>query len=123
MTLLDAAALRAAVAPAGAGCANCGELRAPGWESVTGPVGEPQLACIGTLRDPDLEEPTLLERHAPGTSYWHARAPVAVTHFPYNRCTVWRCPQCRRGFLQYTEAGGYYVDHRLRELDPALIED
>ena len=28
----------------------------------------------------------------------------------YNRCSVWCCPQCRRGFLQYTETGGYYVE-------------
>lgn len=121
--LLDAAALRTAVAPAGEGCGHCHELRAPGWESVTGPLGPPLLEPVGTLRDPAVDEPTLEERHAPGTSYWHARAPVVPTHFPYNRCTVWRCPQCRRGFLQYTEAGGYYVDHRLRELDPAIIED
>jgi len=25
--------------------------------------------------------------------------------------------------VQYTEAGGYYVDHRIREIDPTLIED
>jgi hypothetical protein len=121
--LLDTATLRTAVAPAGAGCAHCQELRAPGWESVTGPLGAPLLEPVGTLRDPAIEEPTLEERHAPGTSYWHARAPIVPTMFPYNRCTVWRCPQCHRGFLQYTEAGGYYVDHRLRELDPTLIED
>jgi hypothetical protein len=121
--LLDTATLRTAVAPAGAGCAHCQELHATGWESVTGPLGAPLLEPVGTLRDPAVEEPTLEERHAPGTHYWHARAPVVPTLFPYNRCTVWRCPQCRRGFLQYTEAGGYYVDHRLRELDPTLIED
>ncbi|MEY3253255.1 MAG: hypothetical protein RL227_2228 [Pseudomonadota bacterium] len=121
--LLDTAALRAAVAPAGAGCVHCAELHAPGWESVTGPLGPPLLEAVGTLRDLAVEEPTLEERHTPGTSYWHARAPVVPALYPYNRCTVWRCPQCRRGFLQYTEAGGYYVDHRLRELDPALIEN
>jgi hypothetical protein len=121
--LLDTATLRTAVAPAGAGCAHCQELHATGWESVTGPLGAPLLEPVGTLRDPAVEEPTLEERHAPGTSYWHARAPVVPVLYPYNRCTVWRCPQCHRGFLQYTEAGGYYVDHRLRELDPSLVED
>ncbi|MCM0609988.1 MAG: hypothetical protein KA711_13520 [Ideonella sp. WA131b] len=120
--LLDAAALRTALSAASAGCAHCAALRAPGWESVTGPIGAPLLEPVGSLRDLSIEEPTLDERHAPGTSYWHARAPIVPTHFPYNRCTVWRCPQCRRGFLQYTEAGGYYVDHRLRELDPTLLE-
>jgi hypothetical protein len=119
---LSPAALTAAVSAASTGCAHCQELHAPGWESVAGPLGAPQLEPVGTLRDPAIEEPTLEERHAPGTHYWHARAPIVPTLFPYNRCTVWRCPQCHRGFLQYTEAGGYYVDHRLRELDPVLLE-
>ncbi len=121
--LLSPAALMAAVSAASpTGCVHCRELHACGWESVTGPISMPLLEPVGTLRDPAIEEPTLEERHAPGTHYWHARAPIVPTLFPYNRCTVWRCPQCHRGFLQYTEAGGYYVDHRLRELDPALLE-
>jgi hypothetical protein len=121
--LLSPAALMAAVSAASTtGCVHCRELHACGWESVTGPISMPLLEPVGTLRDPAIEEPTLEERHAPGTHYWHARAPIVPTLFPYNRCTVWRCPQCHRGFLQYTEAGGYYVDHRLRELDPMLLE-
>jgi hypothetical protein len=118
---LDAAALKALLSPAMAGCRHCAGWQAPGWESVTAPIGEPELVCVGTLRNPAEDEPTLEERHTTGTSYWHPQAPVAPGHFPYNRCTVWRCPQCHRGFLQYTEAGGYYVDHRLRELDLALL--
>ncbi len=119
--LLTAAALQAALGPAD-GCAHCASLRCAGWESVSAPLGPPLLALLGTLRDAAIDEPTYLERHHPGTSFWHARAPIALAHFPYNRSTVWRCPHCRRGFLQYTEAGGYYVDHRLRMIDPALIE-
>lgn len=118
---LTADALRTALGPAG-GCAHCAALQCAGWESVAAPLGAPLLQPVGTLRDPAIDEPTYLERHAEGTSFWHARAPVALAHFPYNRCTVWRCPQCRRGFLQYTEAGGYYVDHRVRAIDPDLIE-
>lgn len=121
LALLDAAALRAAVSPAGAGCAHCGHLRCPGWESVTAPLKPPLLEPVGTLRDPAVDEPTLQEVHREGTGYWSPRAPLALAAFPYNRSDVWRCPQCRRGFLQYTEFGGYYVDHRLREIDPALI--
>jgi hypothetical protein len=120
--LLDTSALRGAVRST-AGCAQCESLRCDGWESVSGPLGPPQLECIGTLRDPAIEEPTLTERHEAGTGYWHARAPLAVQHHPYNRCSVWRCPACGRGFVQYTEAGGYYVDHRIRAIDPDLITD
>lgn len=119
--LLDAAALRAALAPAGEGCGHCAALRCAGWESVSAPLGAPLLEALGTLRDTAVDEPTLEEVHSHGTSYWSPQAPVALSAFPYNRCEVWRCPQCRRGFLQYTEFGGYYVDHRLRALDPALI--
>ena len=117
---LDAAALRATVAPGG-GCAHCASLVCPGWESVPGPVQAPRLEPVGTLRDPAEDEPTLAEHHPDGTHYWDALAPVATAFFPYNRCEVWRCPQCRRGFLQYLEAGGYYTDHRLRQIDPSLV--
>jgi len=103
-----------------AGC-DCARLSCRGWESVAAPLGEPLLECIGTLRPPGDDEPTLEEWHPAGTRYWSPEAPVATGWFPYNRCTVWRCRHCGRGFLQYTEFGGYYVDHRLRELDPALV--
>ncbi|GAP34348.1 hypothetical protein ABXN37_04155 [Piscinibacter sakaiensis] len=117
---LDAAALHALVSDS-PGCAHCAELKAPGWESVPGELGPPLLEAVGTLRDVDDVEPGYEERHEDGTGFWHPRAPIALDGFPYNRASVWRCPQCRRGFLQYTEAGGYYVDHRLRAIDPALI--
>jgi len=120
--LLTAQALLALVSTS-TGCAHCAGLQGAGWESITAPLAAPQLQPLGTLRDPAIDEPSYDERHAPGTSLWHVQAPVAVLHFPYNRCSVWCCPQCRRGFLQYTETGGYYVDHRLRAIDPALVGD
>jgi hypothetical protein len=120
LRLLDADGLRAAVSDS-TGCPRCEGLRAAGWESVTGPLGPPQLEAVGTLRDVELYEPTVEELHDPGTDYWHPRAPIAVAYYPCNRASVWRCVDCRRGFLQYTEAGGYYVDHRLRAIDRALV--
>lgn len=111
-----------------AGCA-CAHLRAPGWESVGQPLGEPLLRRIGTLRAAGASaegedagaEPTLQEW--PGSRLWSPEAPIAPAYFPYNRCDVWACRACGRGFLQYTEYGGYYVDHRLREVDPARVVD
>lgn len=99
----------------------CKELNAPGWESVTGPVKGPLLKQLGTLRNADELEPTVVELHRDGSRYESAHAPIAPAWFPYNRCEVWACVHCGRGFLQYTEFGGYYVDHRLREIDPALV--
>ncbi len=99
----------------------CRELNAPGWESVTGPIKAPLLRPLGTLRDPDDAEPTVQELHRDGSRYESPHAPIAPGWFPYNRCDVWACVHCGRGFLQYTEFGGYYVDHRLREIDPARV--
>jgi hypothetical protein len=103
-----------------AACA-CAALVCPGWESVSVPPGEPLLQHRGTLRDPGDEEPTLTELHEAGTRYESPSAPIAPDHFPFNRCEVWACRACGRGFLQYTEFGGYYVDHRLREVDPLCV--
>ncbi|MDO9286737.1 MAG: hypothetical protein Q7U26_17740 [Aquabacterium sp.] len=118
--LLTAADLRQLPPPdrTPAGC-DCAHLHCAGWESIAQPLGAPLLRALGTLRAPDDDEPTLSEW--PGSSYWSAEAPVAPLHFPYNRCSVWACAACGRGFLQYTEYGGYYVDHRLRQVDPARV--
>lgn len=117
---LDAPDLRrlppASVWPADCACAR---LRCAGWESVSAPLGPPALRLLGSLRPPGEDEPTLTE--SPGSRYWAAEAPVDPACFPYNRCSVWACTACGRGFLQYTEFGGYYVDHRLRQVDPALV--
>ena len=100
---------------------DCRHLVCPGWESVSSPPGEPLLRHLGTLRDPADDEPTLQELHPAGTRYGSPDAPIAPAFFPFNRCEVWACRACGRGFLQYTEFGGYYIDHRLREVDPALV--
>jgi hypothetical protein len=119
---LTAAALKDLPDPAATppGCA-CAHLKCAGWESVNTPPGEPLLQHLGTLRDPDDADPTVRELHAAGSRYESPHAPVAPGWYPYNRCEVWACRACGRGFLQYTEFGGYYVDHRLRELDPARV--
>ena len=109
---------------------KCAPLRAcdcalgpcPGWESFTEerwPLA--QMRPVGTLRDPEIEDPTTEEYHPQGTRYDAADAPIAVGFYPYNRCDVHACNRCQRVVLRYTEFGGYYVDHRLRQLDPALV--
>ncbi len=122
MSRLSAADLRQLPPPAAtpAGCA-CAQRVCPGWESVPAPLGEPLLRRLGTLRDADEAEPTFEEGHEGGSRYESPNAPIVPGYFPYNRCEVWACRACGRGFLQYTEFGGYYVDHRLRQVDPALV--
>ncbi len=99
----------------------CTTIAKPGWESIAAPAGEPLLRRLGTLRPPGDGDPGVEEHHPGGTRYWSAEAPIATVFFPYNRCEVWQCRACGRGCLQYTEYGGYYVDHRIRRIDPALV--
>ena len=96
---------------------QCGLGSCAGWESLTEdrwPAA--RMQALATLRDPGIDEPTFEERHPAGTRYDSPEAPVALKFFPYNRCDLWRCTQCQRHLLRYTEYGGYYVDHRVRAL-------
>lgn len=100
----------------------CRLQAATAWESITEERWpEALMQRVGTLRDPELHEPTFEERHPAGTRYDSPDAPISVAHFPYNRCDVYRCASCTRLVLRYTEFGGYYVDHRVRVVDAALI--
>ena len=119
--LLDVDGLRAACITRTAVC-QCSLGSCLGWESITEdrwPVV--QMCLLGTLRDEQQLEPTYEEQHVSGTRYDSKNAPVAVSYFPYNRCDVFACQQCERRLLRYTEFGGYYVDHRVRELQKDLI--
>lgn len=118
---LDAEALHrlAASAAERSGC-PCAALRCPGWESLPAAFDESLLTQVGTLAAEDAD-PTLDEFHPLGTNYWSADAPIAVDYFPCNRAEVWQCRRCKQVFLRYTEYGGYYVDQRIREVDPLRI--
>jgi hypothetical protein len=93
------------------------------WTRVPVEFPEQQMQAIGTLVDDPYAEATFAEYHPAGTHYWSADAPIALRHFPYNRCAVLRCTVCGRCCLQYVEAGGYYVEKRIRALLPELIVD
>ena len=122
MEKLDAESLKAAAeGPLKQAC-SCALGACPGWESFTEERWPKDLMRpLGTLRDADSYEPTTDEFHADGTRYESPTAPIAVNFFPYNRCDVYGCTQCHRVLLRYTEFGGYYVDHRVREVNPALV--
>jgi hypothetical protein len=107
---------RLALENRGAPCDVCRTIRAPGWEALSGTFDVRQLRRVGTLRQPDVDDPTLTEYHPAGTNAWSPDAPIAPAFFPYNRCDVWQCANCGRPFLRYTEYGGYYEEERIREL-------
>jgi len=103
---------------------NCIALDASGWISLPLSLPEQQLQDIGTLLQDPYVEPTFAEYHPAATRYDSPQAPVAPRHFPYNRCNVARCTLCARVYLRYTEAGGYFVDRRIRALNaPELVLD
>jgi len=122
MEMLSTDSLKAAVPRTQSETCSCALGPCPGWESFTEERWPKDLMRpLGTLRDADVYEPTTDEYHPDGTRYESPAAPIAVNFFPYNRCDVHGCARCQRVLLRYTEFGGYYVDHRVREVHPALV--
>lgn len=93
------------------------------WTRIPPSFPEQQMRTVGTLADDPHVEATYAEHHPAGTHYWSPDAPIALRHFPYNRCSVLQCGVCGRACLKYVEAGGYYVEPRIRMLDPRLVVD
>ena len=105
------------------GC-DCHLIQFQGWDSITDmrwPAA--QMQQIADLREPGVDEPTFEEFHPHRTRYESPEAPIALAYFPVNRSTVWRCGKCGIQVMRYTEFGGYYVDQRVRVLNPALVVD
>ncbi|MBP1314898.1 hypothetical protein RJO15_18580 [Herbaspirillum huttiense F1] len=120
----DLAQLRALAADSAAitiDC-NCRAADSSGWISLPLSLPETQLVDVATLIADPYDEPTFTEYHPQGTRYASPEAPIAPAWYPYNRCNIARCTQCARHYLRYMEAGGYFVDRRIRSLNaPALI--
>ena len=122
MTLLTAESLKAQVAHHNPQPCCCALGACKGWESFTEDRWpKDQMRALGTLRDPDIYEPTPEEFHPQGTRYASPDAPIAVKFFPCNVSDVFACTSCKRVVMRYTEFGGYYVDHRVREVDSTLV--
>ena len=102
-------------------CEQCSPLSCKGWESMPNGFDVGLLTPLGTLKIEGAQE-SWDEYHPNGTNQWSSDAPISVTHYPYNRSDVYECKSCQRKFLRYTEYGGYYLDERIRELNPDLIE-
>ena len=93
------------------------------WTRVPAEFPEQRMRTIGTLVDDPWQEAAWDEYHPQGSNYWSPGAPIALRYFPYNRCVIWQCAVCGRCALHYVEAGGYYVEKRIRALDAAPIID
>ena len=122
MKKLRAESLKAFGEQARHSACNCSLRPCAGWESFTEDRWPTErMTALGTLRDPEVYEPTAEEFHPQGTRYASPDAPVAVNFFPYNVSDVYACTTCKKVVLRYTEFGGYYVDHRVRELDAERV--
>lgn len=102
---------------------TCGVASCPGWTRTPVSFPQAQMRPAGTLAGDPYVDPTFAEYHPHGTNYWSPDAPIAIHHFPYNRCAVQQCTVCLRYCLTYVEAGGYYVEPRIRALDARHIVD
>ena len=102
-------------------CKNCASLRCAGWETMPSSFNQEKLELVGTLKSGNEE--LWDEYHPKGTQIWSADAPISPHFHPYNKCDVHICKTCGTSYLRYTEFGGYYVDQRIRELNPDLITD
>jgi hypothetical protein len=113
----------AAQTPAGSRPGGCAIDSFREWTRVPAEFPEQHMRTVGTLVDDPFREATWDEYHPQGSNYWSPAAPIALRHFPYNRCVIWQCAACGRCALHYVEAGGYYVEKRIRALDQTLIVD
>lgn len=102
---------------------KCSSVALASWESVPLSLVEANFQEVGTLLEDPFVEPTFVEFHPSGTRYESPDAPIAPRYFPYNRCIVAKCLTCGRYFLRYTEAGGYFVDRRIRSVLSELLVD
>lgn len=102
---------------------TCQKSRLAGWSTQPLSLPDAQLKDIGTLAEMDPEAASYEEYLPEGLHYSSDNAPIAPRYFPYNRCAVSECVSCARCFLRYTEGGGYFVDKRIRQLNPEVIVD
>lgn len=102
-------------------CSNCADLSCAGWETMPSSFNQNDLELVGTLKSGNEE--LWDEYHPNGTQIWSPDAPIAPYFHPYNKCDVHVCKVCATSYLRYTEFGGYYVDQRIREVNPNLITD
>lgn len=126
LTLLDSAKLQALAQASAAVVSDCACTAADvaAWTSTPLSFPEAQLKDVATLYLDPYDEPGFVEYHPAGTRNDSPDAPIAPLYFPYNRCNVAACQLCGRCYLRYTEAGGYFVDRRIRALNrPELIVD
>jgi hypothetical protein len=118
-TLVQLATASAAVT----GNCSCSSVPLDAWQSLPTSLDLENLEEVGTLVEDPYDEPTFSEYHPQGTRYESADAPIAPRYFPANRSQVLRCRVCRRHFLRYNEAGGYFTELRMRALRPEVLVD
>jgi hypothetical protein len=120
---IDALRALAVQDPIASAC-DCSVGACSSWQAVAGHRWpKDMMQRLGTLRESFEVEPGFEEFHPADTRYESENAPIAPRSYPYNRCELHRCTECRRVLLKYTEAGGYYVEDRVRELQAGLIVD
>jgi len=76
---------------------------------------------IGSLRDNKIKTLDYIEYNNKYGEYWSAESKIATNFYPYNHCEVYKCNDCNKIFLVYTEFGGHGPQQRIRNIDAQLI--
>ncbi len=101
-------------------CEVCDSFHCESWETRPSNFVTKNYVLVGSCQF-DGSENIWDEYHPQQTTIWSNNAPFALKHYPYNRADVLQCTNCQKVYLTYTEFGGYYVDQRIRLVNPDLI--
>jgi hypothetical protein len=101
-------------------CKFCDTFQCESWETLPSSFVDSEYAVVGHCRFEGSEN-IWEEYHPNKTTMWSNQAPIALRYYPYNRSDVIECSHCKRIYLRYTEFGGYYLDQRIRLVNPSLI--
>jgi len=95
------------------------------WEHSFKHISNAELSenytYIGSLRDKQIERLNYIEFNNKDGEYWSPTSKIATNFYPYHNCEVFRCNECKKLFLVYTETAGHYPEQRIRLVKPELI--
>ncbi len=95
------------------------------WKSSFRSISDLELdqsyILAGKLPDDKIKRLDYMEYNEKPGVFWSADSPIATNFYPYNSCDVYRCKECNKLFLVYTEHGGHGPDQRIRIVKPELI--
>lgn len=76
---------------------------------------------IGSLRDKKIRNLDYIEFNNKEGEFWSVKSKIATNFYPYHVADVYKCKECNKLFLVYTEFGGHWPQLRIRNIKSELI--